>query len=45
MSQPVHDTSTCAIVRISATASRFGASAVTNIELVTQVVAKAVHIT
>jgi hypothetical protein len=44
-SHAVHVTSTCAISFIRATASRFGASAVTNIELVTQVVAKAVHMT
>ncbi len=45
ISQAVHDTSTPAMVFISATARRFGASAVRNIELVTQVVANAVHIT
>ena len=44
-SQPAHVTWTPAIWFIKLTARRFGARAVTNIELVTHVVAKAVHMT
>ena len=42
--QPIQVTWMCSVVRISASASRFGATPVRNIELVTQVVASAVHI-
>jgi hypothetical protein len=41
--QSPQEISTDETLRTSSTASRFGASAVRNIELVTQVVAKAVH--
>ena len=45
MNHPIQVTSIPAMRFMKATARRFGASAVTNIELVTQVVAKAVHMT
>src|SRR5512137_2894346 len=40
----IHEISICAVFFTSSTASKLGASAVRNIELVTQVAASAVHI-
>ena len=44
MNHCAHVMSTLAVFLANSSASRFGASAVTNIELVTQVAANAVHI-
>ncbi len=44
MNHSVHVNETLAVLLMSSIASRLGASAVMNIELVTQVVAIAVHI-